>query len=431
MSTPTSQELFERASRRIPGGVNSPVRAMRSVGRTHPVFVERGTGAYAFDADGNRYTDWVMSWGALPLGHADPDVVAAVEAALRDGSSFGAPTRREVELAELVCELVPSIEMVRFVSSGTEATMSALRLARAATGRDRVISFAGCYHGHGDSFLATGGSGLATLGIPSSPGVPTATAANTLIGTYNSLESVEQLVESAGADTIAAVFVEPVPANMGVIRPDEGFLEGLRALCDRIGALLVFDEVISGFRLAAGGAQERFGVLPDLTCLGKVVGGGLPVGAFGGSADVMQLLAPQGDVYQAGTLSGNPLAMAAGLTTLRAMQQRDGWATLDAKGAELERMLLDVLPHGGDYALQRIGPLLTLFCGVNVPPRNYDEARACNTELFARVHAHALESGHLLPASQFEAWFPSLAHDSSTFQSLAESIAETLQPAPV
>lgn len=424
-----SRALYERACAVTPGGVNSPVRAMRSVGREHPLFVTRGAGSQLWDADGNRYTDWVMSWGALPLGHADPDVTAAVEAALRDGASFGAPTPREVELAELVCEAVPSMERVRFVSSGTEATMSALRVARAATGRDGVLMFAGCYHGHSDSFLASAGSGLATLSLPSSPGVPTAVTANTLVAEYNDLESAERLVRESGVE-IGAIIVEPVAANMGVVPATERFLQGLRALCDRIGAVLIFDEVITGFRLCWGGAQSLLSVTPDLTCLGKVIGGGFPVGAFGGRAELMELVAPAGGVYQAGTLSGNPLAMASGIATLRALRDRSCYPLLDRRGERLASMLRDVIADAAAdsrLAVSRVGSLVTLFHlaeGATRAPRNFTQARACDTDAFAITHGHALDAGHVLPASQFEAWFVSTAHTEADLEGLTECVAQ-------
>ena len=433
LETTRSAELYERAQEAIPGGVNSPVRAMRSVGREHPIFIARGAGAKVWDADDTKYTDWVQSWGALPLGHADPDVVDAVEGALRDGSSFGAPTEREVELAELVIECVPSVEMVRFVSSGTEATMSAARLARAATGRDTILTFEGNYHGHGDSFLAAGGSGLATLSIPSSPGVPDAVAAETLVSRYNDLEHTRRMIELARDERgkeLAAIFVEPVAANMGVVPPAPGFLQGLRALADEFGALLVFDEVITGFRVGLGGAQERFGVRPDLSTFGKVVGGGLPVGAFGGRRDLMEQLAPLGSVYQAGTLSGNPLAMAAGLATLRALRDRDAFTTLDRNGHMLERALTEAVADlPGRFAVSRVGSLVTLFNlgeGLDTAPTNFDEARQLDTKRFACLHAGAVNRGHLLPPSQFEALFASTAHGADEIESLATAVRESL-----
>jgi len=335
--TPAASSLWRRATALIPGGVNSPVRAMRSVGLTEPVFMRSGEGAWIEDVDGNRYVDWVMSWGPLLFGHADPETLAAVEQALVRGTTFGAPTEAEVELAAEIADAVPSIEMVRLVSSGTEAAMSALRLARAFTCRDRVLTFAGCYHGHADPFLASGGSGLATLGIPSSPGVPPGTTSDTIVCPYNDVDAVAEAVATYG-EGLAAVLVEPVAGNMGVVPPQPGFLEALRELCDATGALLVFDEVITGFRIARGGAQQRFGVLPDLTILGKIVGGGLPLAAFGGRGEVMAELAPSGSVYQAGTLSGNPLATAAGISVLRRLRDPAVYDDLEERGAKLEEI---------------------------------------------------------------------------------------------
>src|SRR2546427_2265742 len=350
----TRSELWRRALDLIPGGVNSPVRAMRAVGLDEPVFVRRGEGAYLEAVDGKRYVDWVMSWGPLVFGHADPETVEAVRTAGRDGTSFGAPTEREVELAAELVDAVPSVEQVRLVSSGTEAAMSAIRLARAATRRDRVLKFAGCYHGHVDALLASAGSGIATLGIPTTPGVPTPVARDTIVCAYNDVDGVAAAVARYG-EGLACILVEPVAGNMGVVPPEPGFLEALRALCDASGALLVFDEVITGFRVARGGAQERYRVLPDLTVLGKIVGGGLPLAAFGGRADVMEKLAPVGDVYQAGTLSGNPLATAAGLAVLRRLRDPAVYARLEEIAALLEAGLA---PFGH---VQRVGAMLTLF----------------------------------------------------------------------
>ncbi len=435
LTTDRSQVLFERATRVTPGGVNSPVRAMRSVGRDFPLFLTRGEGSRVWDADGNEFVDWVQSWGALPLGHVDADVRAAIDAVAARGTSFGAPTPAEVELAELVVDAVPCAEQVRFCSSGTEATMSALRLARAATGRDAIITFAGNYHGHADPFLATGGSGLATLSIPASPGVPAATAELTLQATYGDLESVRELA-TASTDQgrpIAAIFLEPVAANMGVVDPDVEFLRGLRALCDEIGALLVFDEVITGFRVAWGGAQERIGVTPDLATFGKVIGGGLPVGAFVGRRDVMDLLAPVGQVYQAGTLSGNPLAMAAGLAQLRALRDRDAFTVLDERGARLAATLEQAAADAGVHAaVARVGSLVTLFHlpdDADQAPRNFAEAQRLDTARFARMHAGCLSRGHHLPASQFEALFASTTHTDEMIDSLGAAVRDSLADA--
>ncbi len=398
-----SARLFERARRVIPGGVSSPVRAMRSVGREYPLFVERGEGAWLVDADGNRYVDWVLSWGPLIAGHAHPEVLAAVEAAARRGSTFGAPTEFEVELAERVCEAVPSIEMVRFVSSGTEATMSAVRLARAFTGRGKILKFIGGYHGHVDALLAQAGSGLATLAIPSTPGVPESVTADTLLCEYNDLEAARSLAERHG-DDLACVIVEPVAGNMGVVGPLPGFLEGLRTLCNGTGALLVLDEVITGFRVAYGGGQERLAVRADLTCLGKIVGGGLPAAAFGGRAEVMERLAPLGDVYQAGTLSGNPLAMAAGLATLELLRRPGAYDRLERTSALVAAGLA-----GPRVTVNRVGAMLTGFFHPG-PVRCFADAANSDTERYAAFHAHMLARGVYLAPSQFEAMMPSLAH---------------------
>jgi glutamate-1-semialdehyde 2,1-aminomutase len=395
-------DLYRRALELIPGGVNSPVRAMRAVGLDEPLFVESGEGAYIETADGRRLLDWVMSWGPLLFGHADPETVEAVrEAALR-GTSFGAATEGEVELAEEIVDAVPSIEKVRLVSSGTEAAMSALRLARAYVKRDRILKTAGGYHGHADALLASGGSGLATLGIPASPGVPTGAAADTIVVPYNDLDAAADAVMRYG-EGLAAIVVEPVAANMGVVPPEPGYLETLRRLCDVSGALLVFDEVITGFRVARGGAQERYGVVPDLTVLGKIVGGGLPLAAFGGRSEIMGLLAPSGPVYQAGTLAGNPLATAAGLAVLRRLRDEEIYAELERRSALLEEGLA---PFG---RVQRVGALLTLFM-TDGPVRNFDDAQSCDIERYAALFRHLLEQGVYFPPSQFEALFPSTAH---------------------
>jgi len=405
--------LYRRAQELIPGGVNSPVRAMRAVGLDEPLFVRRGDGAYLEDAEGNRYVDWVMSWGPLIFGHADAETVEAVIEAARNGTSFGAPTEAEVELAAELADAVPSIEKVRLVSSGTEAAMSAIRLARAATRRDRILKFAGCYHGHSDALLAIAGSGLATLGIPSSPGVPSPVTHDTIVCPYNDADAAAEAVARYG-EGLAAVIVEPVAGNMGVVPPEPGFLEALRRLCDASGALLVFDEVITGFRVARGGAQERYGVLPDLTILGKIVGGGLPLAAFGGRADMMDLLAPTGSVYQAGTLSGNPLATAAGLAVLRRLRDSAVYEELERRSARLEQGLA---PYG---RVQRVGAMLTLFMGSGAV-RNFEDASRSDTERYGALFRHLLARGIYVAPSQFEAWFVSLAHgDAEIDRTIAE-----------
>jgi glutamate-1-semialdehyde 2,1-aminomutase len=409
-------ELWNRALRLIPGGVNSPVRAMRGVGLDEPFFVVRGEGAEIETADGRRLVDWVQSWGPLIFGHGDAETVEAVREAARDGTSFGAPTEREVELAAELVDAVPSVERVRLVSSGTEAAMSALRLARGFTRRDRVITFAGCYHGHADAFLASAGSGLATLGIPASPGVPTGVTADTIVCEYNDVDGVASAVERYG-EGLAAIVVEPVAGNMGCVPPLPGFLEALRMLCDASGALLVFDEVISGFRVALGGAQERFGVTPDLTILGKIVGGGLPLAAFGGRAEVMEQLAPSGRVYQAGTLSGNPLATAAGLSVLRRLRDPAVYDELERRSARLADGLA---PFG---RVQRVGAMLTLFAGRVEPVERFTQL---DTEPYAELFRGLLERGVYVAPSQYECLFPSLAHDDEAIDRTVEAVGDVL-----
>jgi glutamate-1-semialdehyde 2,1-aminomutase len=412
----TRSYLYRRALELIPGGVNSPVRAMRAVGLDEPIFVARGEGAYLVDVDGNRYLDWVLSWGPLLFGHADPETVEAVrEAALR-GTTFGASTEAEVELAAEIADAVPSVEKVRLVSSGTEAAMSALRLARGFTSRDRILKFAGGYHGHSDALLASAGSGLATLAIPSSPGVPSGVIADTIVVPYNDAVAVAEAVMHYG-EGLAAIIVEPVAGNMGVVPPADGFLPLLRQLCDASGALLVFDEVITGFRVARGGAQERFGVVPDLTILGKIVGGGLPLAAFGGRADVMNMLAPSGPVYQAGTLSGNPLATAAGLSVLARLRDPAVYDELERRGRRLEAGL------SAFGTVQRVGAMLTLF-NTDRPVRNFDDAQACDTERYAALFRHLLERGIYVAPSQFEAMFVSLAHSEEEIDHTIEVVRE-------
>lgn len=402
-----SQKLFARAQQILPGGVDSPVRAFQAVGGS-PLFMRRGSGATIEDVDGNRFIDYVMSWGPLIHGHAPRGLVKAVAAAARAGTSFGAPNPLEHELGERVRELVPSMERVRFVSSGTEATMSAVRLARAFTGRDRIVKFEGCYHGHADGFLAKAGSGATTLGVPTSPGVPKAAAADTLLARFNDLASVEALCD-AQARAIAAIIVEPIAGNMGVVAPAEGFLQGLRALASRHGIVLIFDEVISGFRASAGGAQAIFGVAADLTCLGKIIGGGLPVGAYGGRADIMTMVAPAGPVYQAGTLSGNPVAMTAGLWALKRLTPKL-YKDLARRGSMLAAGLAEAA-RDAKVMLQvnAFGSLVTPFFTAS-PVRDYDSALAANTSAYATFFRGMLARGVYPPPSQFEAWFLSAAH---------------------
>ena len=405
-----SDMLFERAKAVIPGGVNSPVRAFGSVGM-NPRFIVRAAGSRIWDEEGREYIDYIGSWGPMILGHAHPAVLESVASAAKDGLSFGAATRREVEMAELICSIVPGMEMVRMVNSGTEAVMSAIRVARGYTGRNKIIKFSGCYHGHTDAMLVKAGSGLMTQGIPGSVGVPAGCTADTLTAKYNDLESVKALF-SANPGEIAAVILEPVGANMGVVLPREGFLSGLRRLCDQEGSILIFDEVITGFRLALGGAQEYYGVQPDLTTFGKIIGGGMPVGAYGGKREIMSQVSPVGPVYQAGTLSGNPVAMAAGLAQLRLLKEDDGlYQRLNRTGdrffAELDRILNDA---GVPHRLNHIGSLGCVFFNDGSPVEDYESAQLCDTTRYTRYFKAMLESGIYLAPSQFEAMFLSLAH---------------------
>jgi glutamate-1-semialdehyde 2,1-aminomutase len=417
-----SAELYARALQRLPGGVNSPVRAMGPIGRD-PVFVERGLGAELVDVDGNRYVDYVCSWGPLILGHAHPDVLAAVSATAQCGTTFGAPTQGEVELAEEIARRVPSIEMVRMTSSGTEATMSAIRLARAATGREKLLKFAGAYHGHVDGLLAEGGSGLATGAIPASPGVTEAATASTIVVPWNDPDAVVRATEE---HELAAILAEPYPANMGLVLPELGFLEFLRERATATGALLIFDEVISGFRVAQGGAQELTGVQPDLTIMGKVIGGGLPAAAYGGPRALMERIAPAGDVYQAGTLAGNPLAVAAGLATL-ALLDESAYVRLAARTENLASGLREA---AGDAPVQIVTApgLLTVFFSTD-PVRDYAGARACDLEAFGAWCRGLLARGVYPPPSQFEAWFPSLAHDREHVERTVEAAAAAFREA--
>ncbi len=406
--TSRSDELFESAKKRIPGGVNSPVRAFRNLGITPP-FIASGKGSHLHDVDGREYIDYVGSWGPLVFGHAHPRVLDAVQQALAKGTSFGAPTELEVRIAERICDMVPSVEMVRMVNSGTEAAMSAVRLARGVTGRDGIIKFAGCYHGHGDSFLIKAGSGALTIGVPDSPGVPSGLAKDTLVARYNDPGSVAELFEEH-RDRIAAVIVEPVAGNMGVIPPSSGFLAGLRHICDRYRSLLIFDEVITGFRLGRGGAQERFGVLPDLTVLGKIVGGGLPAAAYGGKRELMKQLAPAGPVYQAGTLSGNPLAMSAGLAQLELLEEEKPWNRLEEISARLEGGLRDALGQLGlNLTINRVGSMMTLFF-TEPQVKDFADATRSDTDRHAAFCFEMLQRGVYLAPSQFEALFISAAH---------------------
>ena len=402
------QKIFLRANRSIPGGVNSPVRAWKAVGGV-PLFIGRGKGSYIFDADGKRYVDFVGSWGPLIFGHAHPQVLQAVQRRALQGFTFGAPTILEVELAEAVAAAVPSVEKLRLVSSGTEATMSAIRLARAFTGRNKIVKFDGCYHGHSDGLLVKGGSGIATLSLPESAGVPRAFAGETLTAKYNDNQSIQRIFARYKSD-VAAIIVEPICGNMGVIKPQPDFLRRLREISQENGALLIFDEVITGFRVAYGGAQALYQVRPDLTCLGKILGGGLPLAAFGGRSEIMDLLAPVGPVYQAGTLSGNPLAVAAGLATVRLLRRPGTYEKLEARGAYLEQGMLEILEHSRIQAtINRVGSMMTLFFGVHRVSRP-DEARNCDRSQFAKFFHAMLARGVYLPPAPFEAMFVSLAH---------------------
>ena len=412
----------------MPGGVNSPVRAFKAVGGD-PLFIVRAEGASLWDADGRELLDLVGSWGPMILGHNHPDVVAAIKKQLKKGCSYGAPTQLEIEMAELITSKIPSVEVVRMVNSGTEATMSAIRLARAATGRDKIIKFEGCYHGHGDSFLSKAGSGAATFGVPDSPGVPKGTASNTLNARYNDLASVQRLLEQNHGE-VAGLIVEPVVGNMGTVAPRPGFLQGLRDLCTKHGALLIFDEVMTGFRVAPGGAQEKYGVRPDLTTLGKIIGGGLPVGAYGGRRDLMLQVSPAGPMYQAGTLSGNPLAMAAGLATLRCLfSHPELYDQLEARGKSLEDgITAHIRKHKYPLTFSRVGSMATLFFNPG-PVENWDDASLSDKQLHAQYFWALIQRGVYMPPSQYEAFFFSTAHTKEDFNQILSAICAAVDEA--
>jgi len=420
MNTSKSKSLFKRAKTLFPGGVNSPVRAFHAVGG-NPLFIERGEGAYIYDVDGNRYVDYVLSWGPLIAGHAHPKVVGAIVQAASRGTSYGAPNPLELTLAESIMDFMPNIEMLRFVNSGTEATMSALRLARAYTTRDKIIKFEGCYHGHADFLLVQAGSGVATLGLPDSPGVPVNTVKDTLVANFNDLESVETLFKKC-PDQIAAIIVEPVAGNMGVVPPVDGFLEGLRKITEREGALLIFDEVMTGFRVHKGGAQTLYNIKPDLTTLGKVIGGGLPVGAYGGTREIMELVAPSGQMYQAGTLSGNPLAMSAGIATLDLIRDDEVWSEMEVRSHQLETGIESAAKKAGvPVAQTRVGTMRTLFFS-ELKPIDWKTAKMADTVRFAKFFQEMLENGIYLAPSQFEAGFLSIMHTPEIIDHTLEAV---------
>ncbi len=424
MKSEKSSSYFKKAQKVIPGGVNSPVRAFKSVGM-NPLFIARAEGARVFDVDGNEFIDYVCSWGPLILGHSHPRVVEAIQKAALEGTSYGAPHPGELELAEMICQAIPSIDKVRLVNSGTEATMSAIRLARAYTKRDKIIKFAGCYHGHADSFLIQAGSGLLTSGIPSSPGVPGSLINDTIVCRYNDLDSVRLVFENL-QDEIAAVIIEPMAGNMGLVLPDVEFLHGLRELTTTYGALLIFDEVISGFRVTYGGLQNLLGIEPDLTCLGKIIGGGLPVGAYGGRKGIMDLMAPEGPVYQAGTLSGNPLAVAAGTATLKLLQNRDYYDDLGVKAYVLETSLRTVFEEIGiPVTINRYGSMFSLFF-TEEEVTDYESALTADTTIYSKFFAGMLEQGIYLPPSQFEVCFVSLAHEMKDIDRTSEAVWQVL-----
>ncbi|RIV19816.1 glutamate-1-semialdehyde-2,1-aminomutase [Fibrisoma montanum] len=424
----TSEQLFEQAKQVIPGGVNSPVRAFRAVGGT-PLFIKSAKGPYIYDEDGKQYIELINSWGPMILGHAFEPVEEAVREAIQHSFSFGAPTRKEVEMAELIIDMVPSVEKVRMVNSGTEATMAAIRVARGFTGRDKIIKFEGCYHGHGDSFLIAAGSGAVTMGTPDSPGVTKATALDTLTAPYNNLQAVEMLIDN-NANQIAAIILEPVVGNMGCVLPEPGFLEGIRTLCDQHGIILIFDEVMTGFRLAKGGAQERYGVTPDLTTMGKIIGGGMPVGAYGGRADIMNIVSPAGPVYQAGTLSGNPIAMSAGLAMLRHLNEHpEVYTRLDGIGGRLaDGFRAGLVKAGLNYTINQIGSMFTLFM-TDRSVSNFVDAKSCDLPLFGRYFHAMLKRGVYLAPSQFESLFVSVALTDDLIEQVIQANEESLMEA--
>ncbi|MBU2521786.1 MAG: glutamate-1-semialdehyde 2,1-aminomutase [Proteobacteria bacterium] len=425
MNRENSNKLFNRAINVIPGGVNSPVRACKSVG-TEPVFIDYAQGCMIYDADGNGFIDYIGSWGPMILGHRDSAVIKAIASVLNRGTSFGAPTDLEIVLAEMVIEAVPSIEMVRMVNSGTEATMSAIRLARGVTGRDTIIKFDGCYHGHADTLLVAAGSGVATLGIPGSPGVPESFVAHTLSLPYNDIDSVRKLMDDQG-DKIACIIVEPVAGNMGLVRPVDGFLETLREVTEKNGTILIFDEVMTGFRVAYGGAQSLYGISPDITCLGKIIGGGLPVGAYGGKREIMEHIAPQGPVYQAGTLSGNPVAMAAGIATLKQLKKPGFYELLDKKADALATGLAKAAADAGiNVTVDRAGSMLGMFF-TDIKVKDFDDAKTSDLAMFSAYYKGMLEKGIYLAPSQFEALFISIAHETEHIDKTIAAAEEVLK----